>query len=135
MTTPSGGVRPEVMEALEEIRATFPRSSVDSQVVEDGNVWVSVSDIFIGEQWVPSHTTISFTISFQYPYADCYPHFIDASVNRADGGQLPAGMQSAQQTPRGEAAVMISRRNNHAAEVPDAAAVKLVKVVNWVRAQ
>lgn len=135
MTTHSNEVRPEIAEALDEIRATFGDTSVSAKVVEDENVWVTVSDVFLGEQWDPSHSTVSFTISFQYPYADCYPHFIDASVKRTDGGQLPPGMQPAQQTPRGDTAVMISRRNNHVAEVPDTAAVKLVKVINWVRAQ
>lgn len=135
MTTLSKGVRSEIAEALDEIRATFGASTVNAQALEGENIWVTVSDVFLGEQWTPSRSTVSFTISFQYPYADCYPHYIDSSVKRTDGGQLPAGMQPAQQTPRGDTAVMISRRNNRVTEVPDTAAVKLVKVVNWVRGQ
>lgn len=135
MTTHSTVMKPEIVEALDEIRATFSGSSVETLVSDDGSVWVSVSNVFLGEQWEPSHSSVSFTIGFQYPYADCYPHYVNASVRRADGGALPAGMHLGQQTPHGDGAVMISRRNARATEVPDTAAIKLIKVLDWVRVQ
>lgn len=135
MTTLSTVIKPEIAEALDEIRATFANSTVEALPNSDGSAWVSVSNIFLGEQWEPSRLSVGFTISFQYPYADCYPHYVSPSLKRVDGTQLPTGIHAAQQTPRGESAVMISRCNPRIADVPDTAAIKLIKVIEWMRVQ
>lgn len=125
----------EITEALEEIRATFPDSTVESLFNGDGSVWVTVANLFMGEQWTPSLSSVSFTIGFQYPYLDCYPHYVDVALRKKDGTPFGPGLHLAQRNPLGDEAVMVSRQNRHASEVPDTAATKLVKVLDWLRLQ
>lgn len=125
----------DIAEALDEIRATFPDSVVETAINADGSVWVTVSDLLIGKQWAPSLSYVGFTIGFQYPYVDCYPHYVDASLKKKDGTSFGPGLHLAQRTPSGDEAVMVSRQNRHVAEVPDTAATKLLKVLDWLRLQ
>lgn len=125
----------EIAEALDEIRATFPGSVVESVVNTDGSVWVTVSNLLIGNQWVPELSYVGFTIGFQYPYADCYPHYVDAALKKKDGTPFGPGIHLSQRTPLGDEAVMVSRQNRHIMEVPDTAATKLLKVLDWLRSQ
>lgn len=128
-------MKSEITEALEEIRATFPDSVVEASTNSDGSVWVTVTNLFVGDQWTPSLSSVSFTIGFQYPYLDCYPHYVDAGLKKKDGTSFGPGLHLAQRTPLNEEAVMVSRQNRHAAEVPDTAVTKLVKVLDWLRLQ
>lgn len=128
-------MKAEISEALDEIRATFPSSVVDTSMNDDGSVWVVVQNVFIGDQWVPSLSSVSFTIGFQYPYADCYPHFVDPSLKRKDGAPHGDAIHMGHQTPRGDEAIMVSRQNRRAGDVPDTAATKLLKVVEWMRSK
>jgi hypothetical protein len=128
-------VNAETVGALDEIRATFPDSVVETVVNADGSVWVTVSDLLIGEQWVPARSYVGFTIGFQYPYADCYPHYVDAALEKKDETPFGPGLHLSQRTPLGDEAVMVSRQNRHITEVPDTAATKLLKVLDWLRSQ
>lgn len=126
---------PELSVAVDEVRATFPELSVDTKLNDDGSVWVVVKDVYLGDQWSPDHSSVSFTISTQYPYAECYPHYLEASVKKTDGSPLGDAVHASQRTPQGDEAVMVSQVNRQFSNIPDTAAVKLVKVVDWIRSR
>lgn len=128
-------MNPELLVAIDEIKSAFPESGVDYLDNGDGSIWVTVSSVYIGKQWVPSSSTISFGIGAQYPYAECYPHYLDPSLKKADGSPHGEAIHPNNQTPRGDAAVMVSRVNRQFGDVPDTAAIKLVKVVDWLRSR
>src|SRR5687768_8391968 len=80
---------PEVEAAIEEIRQAFPGHRVHVEPEAQGGAYVTVTDLDVGDTYVPSNTWFGFLITFQYPRADVYPHFVDAGLKRAD--QRPHG--------------------------------------------
>jgi hypothetical protein len=122
-----------VQEAVEEIRRAFSDHPVSVQEEGQGGAHVTVGNLSIGSQYKPERSSCSFTITFQYPMADVYPHFLDANVVRKDGKIHLQGFSIAQW--QGNAALQISRRSNHLEPLVDTAALKLKKVLLWIQQQ
>ncbi len=125
---------PEVEAAISEIRLVFAGHQVDVDSEEQGGAHVVVQDLFIGEQHVPSQSWVGFTINFQYPRSDVYPHFIDPTVRRADGSKFGEGISETANW-RDRQAIQLSRKSNRWDPTRDTAALKLAKVLEWLRKQ
>jgi len=124
---------PEVQAAIEEIKATFPHHRVEVDDEAQGGAFVVVRDLDVGPTYEPNSTWIGFQIGFQYPYGDIYPLFIDAAVRRSNHQPLGEGFSGS--TWRERPATMISRRTQRWNPVEDTAALKLAKVLDWLRTQ
>lgn len=121
---------PEVAAAIDEIKAAFPNASVE--VKEDGDgVVVLLEPVDPGEPYKQRETWIGFRITFQYPYSDCYPHYVRGDLERVDGTGLGEGMSAG--TFEGRTAIQISRRSNKLDPNRDTALLKLHKVLAWLR--
>ena len=117
--------------AIDEIRCTFDQCAVDAEPDGAGGAIVVVKGISMGSPYIQSEVWIGFQITFQYPYADVYPHFTNADLARADSGSLGGGFGTA--TFRGQSAIQISRRSNRLNPETDTAALKLLKVIRWMK--
>ncbi|MGD9691401.1 MAG: hypothetical protein AB7G17_01005 [Phycisphaerales bacterium] len=132
-------MKPAIVQAIDEIRCTFVNHPID--VIEDGEggAFVKVHGISIGPKYNPSMSSIAFRITFQYPMADVYPHFLIHGLRRADGAALtnPFHPDNQRWGPSGneEPATMLSRRSNHLDAAVDTACGKLLKVLEWIRSQ
>lgn len=124
---------PEISNALEQLNELFSGHRIDVQPEPDGGARVVIHDLDIGPRFVPNVTWCGFAIPFQYPRADVYPHFIDAAVKRIDGQALGQGLQPA--TWANAPAIQVSRRSNRWDPTIDTAALKLIKVLDWLRSQ
>ena len=122
---------PEVEEALEEIRTTFSGHNVTIEPEKQGGAYVIVHDVNISQVYNPPVTWIGFLIDFQYPRSDVYPHFVDGSIKRADNRALGEGF-SGPNNWQGRQAIQVSRRSNHRNSAVDTAALKLLKVIEWL---
>lgn len=121
---------PEVTSALDEIKAAFPKATIE--VKEEGDaVVVLLHPVDPGGTYVQRETWVGFRITFQYPYSDVYPHFVRGDLTRADGADLGEGMSVT--TFENRAAVQISRRSNRLDPATDTALIKLHKVLEWLR--
>jgi hypothetical protein len=123
---------PEVEAAIAEIKEAFPGSEIEVISEPQGGAYVVVQNLAIGERFIPSTTWVGFLITFQYPDADVYPHFIRGDLKRADGQSFPSGI-SGPTTWQNRPAMQVSRRSNHWAAGVDTAASKLAKVLSWLR--
>ncbi len=131
-------MKDEVLTAIDEIRKTFSGHEVRVDPDSDGGAFVTVDSILLGEKYSPSKSGIGFHITFQYPHADVYPHFILANLVRTDGKQLSAGFKSGREWKPGDtghSATMISRRSPRLNPEIDTATTKLQKVIQWVTDQ
>lgn len=132
-------MKPAVEQAIEEIRRTFAGHRID--VIEDGEggAYVKVHGLSIGPKYNPTTSFIGFRITFQYPMADVYPHFLVHGLRRADGAALTDPFHSNNQCwgpeKNSEPATMLSRRSNHLDASVDTACGKLLKVLEWIRSQ
>jgi hypothetical protein len=137
MTTPE--IQPAVVEAIAEIRASFERNAVDAEPDGSGGAHVTVHALHLGEGYEPSTSWVSFHITFQYPYADVYPHYLVAGLKRACGAALQVPFHSDGQTWKtptvSRPATMLSRRSNRWDPGVDTACDKLLKVLHWIRSQ
>ena len=125
---------PEVVQAIEEIRQTFPEHQVEAEPDADGGAHVVVHDLSLEQQYVPRTTWMGFQITFQYPRADVYPHFVDGELHRVNGQPLGEGF-SGPIPWRDRSAIQVSRRSNRWNAAHDTAAAKLVKVLEWMKSK
>lgn len=124
---------PAVSRAVEELRTCFPDAEVDATDTGDGGVTVTINPVELGPVYVQRDTWLRFAISFQYPYADVYPLFVRPDLTRVDGNGHGTGVT--QGSFNGEPAMQLSRRSNRLNPAVDTAALKVMKVVKWLREQ
>lgn len=126
-----------VQQAVAEIRSAYSGHQVD--VAPDGQdgAFVKVHDLPLGSQYAPERSWVAFRITFQYPFADVYPHYCLPNLVRKDKGALCSAFS--QKTCPGpgdpEPATMVSRRSNQLNPTTDTAALKLAKVLDWMSSQ
>jgi len=126
---------PEVAEAIQEIKESFPNATVEAHEDGDGGGFVIVDPVETGASFTQEDTWIGFHISFQYPVADCYPHFVRADLTRKDGQPLGEAMSASRFAFDNRLAVQISRRSNRLNPATDTAELKLWKVLEWLRSR
>jgi len=74
------GILPGVAQAIDEIRCTFEGCGVEVEDDRSGGAFVVVTGISLGYPYVQAEIWIGFQITFQYPYADVYPHFTNPNL-------------------------------------------------------
>lgn len=126
---------PEVAGAIDEIRAAFPDATVSVREDPDGGAFLTVDPVDLGAAYVQDETWVKFHITFQYPQSDVYPHFVRPDLARADGQPLGEGMSPVPSDNDDEPATQISRRSNQLNPATDTAALKLLKVLTWLRSR
>jgi len=129
-------MNPPVEQAIADIRTTFVNHQVDVEPDADGGAYVKVHNLHLGDQYAPSVSWVGFHITFQYPHADVYPHFCLAGITK-NGAALAAPFHKGEWKPPSGAvpATSVSRRSNHWNASVDTAAIKLMKVLEWIRSQ
>ena len=120
-----------VQRAIDQLRAAYREANLIVQEDGDGGAWLVLEPISIGSLYIYETTWIGFRITFQYPYADVYPHFVRGDLVRRDGRALGDGI-SGGQTFLGRPALQLSRRSNRLDPATDTAALKLGKVLQWL---
>ena len=133
MTTPSAPSKPAVTAAVDEVRRLLPFATVEVELDEQGGAYVIIESIPLGATYTQSGSWVGFHITFQYPFADVYPHFIRGDLARSDGAALGESFSATEW--RGRSAVQVSRRSNRLDPAVDTASTKLSKVVEWVRSR
>lgn len=125
-------MKPEVKKALTEIEAEYSEAQVAVREDGEGGAYVVVEEVDIGPLYRPSKSWIGFRITFQYPYADVYPHYVRGDLSRVDGRGLGEDM-SPNTSFEDRVAVQISRRSNQLDPATQTALIKLKKVLAWLR--
>lgn len=120
-----------VVNAIADIRSAWPDAVVTAEPDNDGGAYVVVEPVPLGDRYNHATTWIGFRITFQYPYADVYPHFVRSDLVRQNGAALGDGMSGAHSFA-GRSAIQISRRSNRLNPATDTAALKLAKVLQWL---
>lgn len=124
-------IQPQIEKAIAEIKASFPDCHVEAEPDGAGGAYVTAHDIPLGPPYMQAKIWVGFQITFQYPYADVYPHFTCAELARVDGRTLGIGIGNANW--RGRPAMQLSRRSNKLNPAIDTASLKLLKVIQWLQ--
>ena len=93
--------------------------------------WRSVKAFNHPTSWV------GFQITFQFPFADIYPHYLRPDLSRADGTALtpPLHLNQTMTLASGTTPAVILSGAPHRNPETDTAAVKLAKILDWLRSQ
>ena len=75
----------EVAKGIEELKRQFSSSAFNVSEDGTGGAYVVIETVPFGQRFRPDHAWLGFQIPAQYPYADIYPIFVGAELNRADG--------------------------------------------------
>ncbi|WP_314452270.1 hypothetical protein [uncultured Microbacterium sp.] len=129
--TPTG----TVVEAIEELRDTFPDTNVTYVPDGQGGAWVTIEEVPIGTAYTVPTSWLVFQITFPYPEADVYPHFVRADLQRKDGHGHGVGFSVGAYGDGGVPAMQLSRRSNRLNPAVDTAATKALKVLRWLGEQ
>lgn len=121
----------EVAKAVEQLCKAFPSSVVEATDDGQGGAYVFLSDMDLGERYVPRLAWLGAQLPALYPYADIYPVFMNPAVVRADGKPFEAPVTHGANFA-GRPAIQISRRNNHAQTYPQPAVAKFLKVLDFL---
>lgn len=125
-------MKPGIEQAINEIELALPECPVVVREDGDGGALVIVENVDLGAPYKQETTWVGFHITFPYPYADVYPHFVRGDLSRVDGKPL-GNATSPNASFEGRPAVQISRRSNRLNPVTDTAQRKLLKVLDWLR--
>lgn len=138
-------MKPEVAKAVEELTTGSPGTGVRSMQDADGGAYVLVDGVDLGQAFAPASSWIGFHITFTYPDADVYPHFIDAKVryvgdgaapNQFPDGALPVSMTRVATMPGFELpAIQVSRRSNRRDAETDSALRKLLRIIDFLKSR
>ena len=124
-------MKSEVEQSVEELRLRFGDAEVAARGTDDGGAIVAIDPIYVGPGYSPQETWMKFAIGFQYPHADIYPLFVRPDLVRTDG--QPHGEGISLTSFEGDPALQLSRRSNHLNPQIDTAALKVTKVIEWLR--
>ena len=126
-------MKPEVEQAIKELQRCFNEASVVANADAHGGAVIAIDSVDLGPGYIPQQTWLKFAIGFQYPHADVYPLFIRPDLARADGRPHGEGITSA--SFEGEPALQVSRRSNRLNPSIDTVALKVTKVIQWLKEQ
>jgi hypothetical protein len=121
-----------VAKAIVEIERCVAPATVTVVDDPDGGASVIVEDIPLGGPWAERTTWIGFRITYTYPYSDVYPHFVRHDLTRTDG-TTAMGEAMSLANFEGREAIQISRVSNKRDPTRETAALKLLKVMTWLR--
>jgi len=127
----------QVEKAIKEIRENFSDCHVTAKEDGQGGAYILVENIDLGDKYTDEtrHTWVGFQISFQYPFADVYPHHVRPDLSRKDQQPLGAGMQLTRFVGFDRDSVQISRRSNNRDQNLETAKHKLLKIIEWASNQ
>ena len=126
-------MKPDVEQAIKELRAAFPENQFSITEDAEGGAKVIIDNVVVGEGctlYNQDTTWVGFRIAFQYPYADIYPVFVRGDLSRRDG--RPLGEAMSPLNWEGQPAVQVSRRSNNRDVLLDNAVIKIQKVLRWM---
>lgn len=123
-----------VAQAVSEVRQTFSDYAVLAWSDGQGGAQVVIQGIPLGSGWVESTTWLAFGISYAYPDADCYPHYIRPDLQRVAGLPLEVPFHPGNMFTE-QPATMVSRASSRRIPGLNTAARKAQSVISFIQDQ
>lgn len=124
-------IKPEVMQALQQIQVTFPDAKLEWHEDGRGGCWFFLEPVDPGSPYSPRAIWAGGDISAMYPNADVYPVFVSPTLQRVDQRSLGEAITTGHNF-HGRPAIQVSRASRHRNPALDTAANKLIKVLQWL---
>jgi len=126
-------IEPAVAKAIDEVREVFAEHRIQVGADGQGGAYTVVHDLLVGDLYRQLDTWLGFHITYLYPAADVYPHYVRADLARHDGASLGPGFGQGSWAYMGGQVIQLSRRSNRRDAKRDTAALKALRVLDWLR--
>lgn len=137
MTIADAPIKTSVAEAIEGLRDQYGDNNVTFSPDGQGGAWVEIEEVPLSENYLQHSSFIAFLLPFNLPNADVYPVFVRSDLKRADGRPLGEGFQQTEAAVAGEnpprRVVQVSRRTRNGQFSTQTPALKIEKVLAWIR--
>jgi hypothetical protein len=121
-----------VEKALDDLRKQFAGHLVTHQEDGAGGVYFFIEGVDIGSGFTPSVSWLGGRITAAFPFADIYPMYIDGGIKRTNGLAFAAPVVPIAAW-QGRQVLQVSRVNRNAANEPQSASLKVLRVVDFLR--
>jgi hypothetical protein len=121
-----------VAAAVEQLRNFYGQGNVEALADSEGGAYVLVRNLDIGETYNYPSIWCRFRITYMYPEAQVYPHYINHDIKRKDGKPLGGGFSDPMMW-NNHSVVQVSRTSKNWNPALDTAQIKLEKVIQWVK--
>jgi hypothetical protein len=128
-------MQPTVQTGIGEIKAAFASHTVDVDPDGEGGAFVRVNDLPFDETSPTTSGWVAFRLTFAYPHADIYPHYLPSGLLRRDGTPLgdPFRHKEMKLGRFTGPSIELSRRSKDWNPGRDTAAIKLAKILDFIR--
>jgi hypothetical protein len=121
----------EIEQAIKELKEAYGAQNVEVTPEANGGAFVIVNNISVDPGLSPSTIWCGFFLSFVYPSADVYPHYVNPDLKRADGLAFGQGFSVNVEWNKRNT-IQLSRKSNRWNPARDTAVIKLTKIINWL---
>jgi hypothetical protein len=126
-------IEPAVSKAIDEVRDLFVGLRVEVGPDGQGGAYVVIHGVSAGDLYLQMETWLGFHITYLYPASDVYPHYVRPDLARRDGTSFGPGFGPGSWPFVGGTVMQLSRRSNRRDANRDTAALKAMRVIDWLR--
>src|SRR4051812_17224861 len=77
-----------IADAVADLKAVYPNLEVLTDELADGQVWVTLRSVGIGEGWSVRRIDLSVKLQTTFPDTEPYPFYTEAGLQRVAGSQF-----------------------------------------------
>ena len=118
--------------AVKQLQNFYGVENVEAITDGEDGAYVLVKNLPVGDIYNLPLIWCRFRITYMYPEAQVYPHYINPEIKRKDGLPLGGGI-SDPMIWNNHSVIQISRTSKNWNPALDTAQIKLEKIIQWLR--
>jgi hypothetical protein len=119
-----------IADAVADLRATYEHREVVTEELADGQVWVTLTGVGIGDGWSSERIDLSVKLQTTFPDTEPYPFYTGPGLQRIDGTQYGPIQPQVQIDGRLLTQVSLNKRQMRTGE---SLASRFASVIAWLR--
>lgn len=119
-----------IADALSDLKVTYQNREVITEDLADGQVWVTLMDVGIGDGWNSERIDLSVKLQTTFPDTEPYPFYTGPGLQRIDGTQYGPIQTQVQMDDRLLTQISLNKRQMRPGET---LASRFASVIAWLR--
>lgn len=119
-----------IADAVADLKATYQDRQVVTEELADGQVWVTLSGVGIGDGWSSERIDLSVKLQTTFPDTEPYPFYTAPGLHRIDGTQYAPIQPQVQIDGRLLTQISLNKRQMRPSET---LASRFASVIAWLR--
>src|SRR3954470_17165891 len=119
-----------IADAVADLKATFEHREVVTEELADGQVWVTLTGVGIGDGWNSERIDLSVKLQTSFPDTEPYPFYTEPGLHRIDGTQYAPVQAQVQIDDRALTQISLNKKRMRPGET---LASRFASVIAWLR--